>query len=171
MPPGLLARRYEASPEAQPLDDVFGVAHVGADRAAKSVAIDAGEMDAGVGQRFGGRLAAERNVFELAGKLAIDVSRSAKHQTVGNARECRSAAARRIRHAGSPARLIARVADRRDHADAGDHNAAVQWVLSAQIVGSLMNQLKRGRKDYLSHRRSLAAFVTPINASTARTPA
>ena len=71
--------------QASSLDDVIGVAHVGADRAAKPVAVDAAEMDAGVGQRFGRRLPAERNVLELAGKIAFDVASGAEHQPVGNA--------------------------------------------------------------------------------------
>ena len=108
-----------------PLDDVIGVAHVGADRAAEPVAVDAAEMDAGIGQGFGGRLPAERNVLELAGKLALDVDRRAEHQSVGNAG-----------HAGQPPNAalaaldrlpnrLARVADGRDQADAGYHYAIV----------------------------------------------
>jgi hypothetical protein len=50
---------------------------VSAYRAAEPIAIDAAEVDAGVGQRLGGRLPAERNILELAWELAFDIDRCA----------------------------------------------------------------------------------------------
>lgn len=54
------------------------------DRAAKPVAIDRGQINSCVGQRFGSRLTAQRYVFELAWVFRIDWNRGTQHQAIGN---------------------------------------------------------------------------------------
>ena len=130
-PPRPLAGRDVRGTESKSFGDKIGVAHVGADRAAESLAIDRAKMDAGIAQRFGGRLSTEWDVLELAGKLAVDIDRGGEQHAVGNARQtgestnAARAALDRLPNSFSPG------ADRRHDADAGDHHAIIvreeQW--------------------------------------------
>ena len=125
LPPGLFAWRNQLVLQRIPLDDVIGVAHVSADRAAKPVAVDAAEMDAGVGHRLGRRLPAERNILELARELAFDVDGCAEHHPVGNSGHIGQPLNAAVATLNCLPHRLARVADGRDQPDAGYHNAIV----------------------------------------------
>ena len=60
--PRAFARRDEVM-HAEPLDDVVGIAHVGPDRAANSLAIERQQANSAIVDCFGGRLVAEGDVF------------------------------------------------------------------------------------------------------------
>jgi hypothetical protein len=110
---------------ADALDDVAGVCHVGADRARKTITIDAWKVDARIGQRFGRRLPAERNVFELAWKLPFDINLRTEHQAVWNAWHAREATNTRLATLHRLPDPLTRMADGRDHSDAGDDYTTV----------------------------------------------
>jgi hypothetical protein len=102
-----------------------GIAHVGANRASKSIAIDAAEVDPSVCQRLRGRLPTQRNILELAGELALDIYRCAEHQTIGNAGHIRQSLNAAVATLTGLPNRFARVADSRDQPDAGDDNTIV----------------------------------------------
>jgi hypothetical protein len=105
----------------QPLYHVSRIAHVGADRAAESLAVDAGEMDARIGQRLGGCLPAQGDVLQLAGKFSLDIDRGTKQHAVGYACYAREAADATVTPLDGLPNGLAVSADRRNHADAGDN--------------------------------------------------
>ena len=111
--------------QPQLLDNEIGIAHVGADRTAKPVAIDACEMDAGVGQRFAGGLSAQRDILQLAGEIALDLNRRTKQHAIGNSRHAGQSSHTAIAALNRLPNGLAALANRRDQADAGYHDAVV----------------------------------------------
>ena len=61
------------------------VAHVDADGTAKAISIDCAHVDARVDDRLASGLAAERDDFELAGLVGLDVGLGGQNPTVGKA--------------------------------------------------------------------------------------
>ena len=82
-------------------------------------------MDARIGQRFGRRLPAERNVFQLAGEFALDFDRRPQQHPVGYAGHSGKSPHAALAALDCLPNGLAAAADRRDHADAGDDNRLV----------------------------------------------
>jgi hypothetical protein len=106
----------------QPLDNVPRVAHVGADRAAESLTVDRGQMNARISQRFGGRLAAQGNILQLSREFSLDINRRAEQQAIRYARHTRQAAHAAVASLHCFPNGVAVSADRRDHADARNND-------------------------------------------------
>jgi hypothetical protein len=113
------------APTSQPLGYVAGIAHVGANGATKPFAVDRGEANASIGQRFGGGLAAQRDVFQLAWKLTFHLDRGAKQHSVGNTGHAGQSPDGAVAVLDRFPNGFASTADRRDHADAGDDYSIV----------------------------------------------
>ena len=118
-PPGY-GPRFDQVVPAQLLGDEAGIAHVPADGAGKSIAVDVVQADAAVGNGLGGGVVHEGNRFQLARVAQRNVDRGRDQQVIGNAGH-----AARLRHAATAALHRAPdaftiVTNRRDQADSGD---------------------------------------------------
>jgi hypothetical protein len=91
------------------------------DRAAKSLAVDAGQVDARIGQGLGGGLAAQRNVLQLTRGFSFDIDGRAEHQAIGYSRYAGQSAHAAVAALNCLPNGLAVSADRRNHADAGDN--------------------------------------------------